>query len=102
LQLDEAANRVQMALAERETEIARLHQEARNLVNASDLSSRLIERLPELAARMPEIHELKVLQTGGGDGAYDGLAQFLARIIALADSLGISLRPQASDASHDG
>ncbi len=102
LQLDEAANRVRMALAERETEIARLHQEARNLVNASDLSSRLIERLPELAARMPEIHELKVLQTGGGDGAYDGLAQFLARIIALADSLGISLRPQASDASHDG
>jgi hypothetical protein len=97
LELEQAANQVRMALAEREADVARRQQEARNLVNTNDLSSRLIERLPELAAHMPEIHELKVLQTGGGDGAYDGLAQFLARIITLADSLGISLGSRTKD-----
>jgi uncharacterized membrane protein YqiK len=97
LELEQATNQVRMALAEREADVARRQQEARNLVNTNDLSSRLIERLPELAAHMPEIHELKVLQTGGGDGAYDGLAQFLARIITLADSLGISLGSRTKD-----
>lgn len=97
LDLDEASNRVRISLAEREAEVARLQQEVRNLIGSTDLSNRLIERLPELAAHMPEIHELKVLQTGSGDGAYDGLAQFMARIVTLADSLGISLRPRAAD-----
>jgi hypothetical protein len=97
LELEQAANQVRMALAEREAEVARLLQETRNIISANDLSSRLIERLPELAAHMPEIHELKVLQTGGGDGAYDGLAQFLARIVTLAESLGISLGSRTKD-----
>lgn len=91
LELDEAANRVKMALAEKEADIARLHQEVRNLVGESDLSSRLIEKLPELAAQMPEIHELKVLQTGSQDGGFDALTQFLARVLATAETLGISL-----------
>jgi flotillin len=93
LELEEAANRVRFALAEREAEIARLNQEVRNLIGSGDLSSRLIEQLPLLAAEMPEVHELKVLQTGG-DGAFDSLSQFVARMIALGDSLGISVRPR--------
>jgi hypothetical protein len=88
---EEAANRVKMALAEQEAEIARLHQEIRNLMNERDLASRLVEKLPELAAHMPEVHELKVLQTGNSDGAFDTLSTFLAKVLALADSLGIPL-----------
>ena len=47
----------------------------------------LVDKLPELAAHMPEVHELKVLQTGSGDGAFDALSNFLARVLAVADRL---------------
>jgi flotillin len=94
LELEQAASQARLALREREVAIERLVQENRNLVNERDLSGRLIAALPELAAHMPDVHELKVLQTGGGDGAFDPLAQFLARMVALADSLGLPLRPR--------
>lgn len=93
LELEEATNRVKLALREREIELTRLQQEIRNLMNERDLTSRLVDKLPELAAHMPEIHELKVLQTGNGEGAFDALPAFLAKILALADSLGIPLTP---------
>ena len=91
LELEEAANRLKLAFMEKEVELGRLQQEIRNLMNQSDLASQFIARLPELAAQMPEIHELKVLQTGQGDGTFDGLAQFVTKMAALAESLGISL-----------
>ncbi len=90
LELESARNRVHLALAEKEAAVARLQQEVRNSISSGDLASRLIERLPELAAEMPEIHDLRVLQTGG-DGSFDALAGFLARITALAQHLGVAL-----------
>jgi flotillin len=87
LELEEASNRVKTAQAEQDVAIERLRQEVRNLIGERDLSGRLIEKLPDLAAHMPEVHELKVLQSG--DGAFDALAVFLARMIALGETLGI-------------
>lgn len=92
LDLEEAANRVKAAMLGQEVEIEGLRQKIRNMISRSDLSGRLIEKLPDLVAGMPEIHELKVLQTGGG--GFDALSQFLAQVLALADSLGIPLRPE--------
>jgi hypothetical protein len=40
---------------------------------------------------MPEIRELKVLHMGDGDGAFDALPTFLAKMLAIADSMGIRL-----------
>jgi flotillin len=91
LELDEAANRVTLALREKEIALTRLQQEVRNLINQTDLLSRLVDKLPEIAAQMPEIQELKVLQTGSGDAAFDTLAAFVTKVLALAESLGISL-----------
>ena len=91
LELQEAANRVTIALAEREAELDRRQQEIRNLISERDLSSRMIEKLPELAAHMPEIRELKVLHMGDGDGAFDALPKFLAKMLAIADSMGIRM-----------
>jgi len=89
LRLEEEQNRVKIELAQREAEIERLQQEIRNLVNDRDLASRLIEQLPELASEMPEIQELRVLQTG--ESGFDSLAAFMAQVRTLAQSLGISL-----------
>ncbi|NNJ09866.1 hypothetical protein EKD04_005960 [Chloroflexales bacterium ZM16-3] len=98
LELQEAADRVRLETAARETEVERVRQEVRNLIGERDLASRLVERLPELAAHMPEIHELKVLQSGG-DGAFDTLPLFLAKLVSVAESLGIDLR-RTSQGDH--
>jgi hypothetical protein len=63
-----------------------------SMLYSPDLLSRLIDRLPEIAAEMPEIRELRVLQTGDSDAAFDALASFIAKIVALAESLGIPLK----------
>ncbi len=91
LALQEATDQVRLATAAREAELDRVRQEVRNLIGERDLARLLVERLPELAAHMPEIHELKVLQSGG-DGAFDALPLFLAKLVSVAESLGIDLR----------
>jgi regulator of protease activity HflC (stomatin/prohibitin superfamily) len=97
LELEEATNRVYFAKQQSEADIARLQQEVRNLANERDIAARLIAQLPDLAAHMPEIHELKVLQSGNGDGAFDALPSFLARMLAVAESMGVRLLPERAD-----
>jgi flotillin len=97
LELEEATNRVKMALLQEQVDVERLRQEIRNLINDHDLASRLVEQLPDLAAQMPAIDELRVLQTGGDEGAFDALATFLAKVLSIAQSLGISLTPTADE-----
>lgn len=91
LELEEAAGQAKIELAKKEVEIARLQQKVGNLANEYNLASQLIARLPELAAHMPEVHELKVLQSGPEAGAFDMLSTFLVKMVALADSLGLPL-----------
>jgi regulator of protease activity HflC (stomatin/prohibitin superfamily) len=98
LQLEEEANRVKLALQEREIELARLRQEVNNLMNERDLLRRLFDKLPELAAEMPEIHELKVLQTGNDDVTFNRLSSFTAKALALAENLGFSLSANRAQA----
>jgi len=99
LELEEKTNQLKLAFQEKELEIARLHQEVRNLVNERALLGRLIEKLPELAAEMPEIHELKVLQTDKGNAAFDTFVSFLAKTLSVAESLGIQWKTGESEQS---
>jgi hypothetical protein len=89
LELEQAAGRLRLEQAEQEVGITRLQQEVRNLVNERDLSQRLIEVLPSLAAHMPAIHELKVLQTGPDGDAFAGLTRFLSTMLGLGEHLGL-------------
>ncbi len=91
LEFEEASGRLKLTLAEGEVAIDRSRQEVRNLIGERALANRLVEQLPELAAHMPEVQELRVLQTGG-DGAFDPLPDFLAKMLAVAEHMGISLR----------
>jgi flotillin len=92
LELEEARNRVNMALQEKKIEIQRGVQEGRNLINESDLLRRLIDKFAEIMAEMPDIHELKVLQTGHGDVTFDVLSALVAKMLAVAEHLGIPLK----------
>ncbi|MGK0290793.1 MAG: flotillin [bacterium] len=73
-------------------DLLRLEQEVHNLTNDQDLLAQFIDILPRIAREMPEIHELKVLQTGGENGTgLDAFTQFLHKALAMADSLGVSI-----------
>ncbi|MBN1430001.1 MAG: hypothetical protein JXB07_16650 [Anaerolineae bacterium] len=89
LEREEAAHRVRRTILESEVEVDRLRQEIRNLANNQDLAARLIEQLPALASSLPQIDELRVLQTGK-DGGFDALAGFLLNIRELARSMGLT------------
>ena len=101
LETEEAAQQLKYSALTRQTEIERLQQETRNLIGERDLANRLVEKLPALAAEMPEIHELKVLQTSGSDGAFDALSTFLTKILALTQTLGIPIVNNSSDTEDD-
>jgi len=88
--LEEASHQLKMAQREKEVEIARLEQENRNLINESDLLRRFIDKSVEIAAEMPDIQELKVLQTG--NETFDAFSAFVAKMLAVAESLGIELK----------
>lgn len=92
LELEERANQLRLEVLRREAEI-------RNLAEDADLMGRLIERLPELAAALPEIKDLHVLQTGSG--SYDALVNFIAQARVIADSLGITWNNREVDTSMD-
>lgn len=96
LELQEAANRIEMELEERKAQIERLRQEIRNLTNEQDLSARFISQLPQIASNMPEIHELKVVQTSNNDG-FDMLTGFVARMLAVAENMGIKLNSSGTN-----
>ncbi len=91
IELAEAEQKLKVQSAEQEAQLARFEQETSNLVNDRALGSQLVASLPEVAAQLPEIHELKVWQTGQADGGLGALAQFLSQVAALAKEAGITL-----------
>lgn len=102
LELEEKTNQVRLALQARELELTRTHQEIRNLVNDRDLLKQFFEKLPDIAAQMPEIDELKILQTGGNDASLDTFAAFVAKMLSLAESFGISLKTEGKEQAESG
>jgi hypothetical protein len=96
LEVEEGRGRLKLQLEEQQVKNERLRQEVRNLTNHLDLFSRLVEKLPFIAAEMPEIKELKVVQAGQGDAWVEGLTGFLGRILAIAQTMGIALPGQVA------
>ncbi|HAO19757.1 MAG TPA: hypothetical protein DCQ37_04230, partial [Desulfobacteraceae bacterium] len=95
-ELEKITNQLKLTIQKQKLENARLYQEIRNSTNERDLLSHLIEKLPELAAQMPDIHELKVFQTDNGNAAVDTFTSFLAKTLSIAESFGISLKKEAA------
>lgn len=89
--MTEADNQQKYRNDELGVKIERMRQEINNLRNERVLVHELIGELPEIAKSLPEIKELKVLQTGGDNGSFDQLSNFLTRILSLAEHLGLKI-----------
>lgn len=89
IELQNATNESRFHQQEFDAQIARLYQEIRNLTNDRDLERLFIEKMPELASHMPDIQEMRVLQTGD---APTSLNAVIGGFITLFDSMRDSLR----------
>ncbi|MBF0225316.1 MAG: hypothetical protein HQK76_07660 [Desulfobacterales bacterium] len=93
LEIEEKTQNLKFAMTQKSIEMERLLQEIKNMVNEKDLFKTLIETLPELAEKMPQIHEFKVFQTGDKDPYFDNFLSIASKIVVFAQSIGISLTP---------
>mgnify|MGYP000882210741 FL=1 len=91
LSLQEAQNKIEFIYTEQMVKFEKARQEIRNIMNGNDILARLIDELPEIAERMPQIQELKVFQTNQNDPVLDSLINFVNKILAVSDTLGIKL-----------
>ncbi|MCP5499423.1 MAG: hypothetical protein H7A25_05940 [Leptospiraceae bacterium] len=66
-----------------------LKQDARNKVNAEQLTLRLIKELPRIAENMPEIKEFRVLQTDKTDPLFDNMASFIQKTLSYIQALKV-------------
>ena len=91
LDAKEKKKRLQMALQEKKMDQERMRQDIRNQINKEDLLRRLIDKSADIAAEMPDIQELKVLQTNHDDINFNSLSTFVTKILAVAENFGIPL-----------
>ncbi len=70
-------------------QIDQKRQEIRNLRNSNDIISQLVEQMPHIAAQMPEIKELKVLQTSANADA-DQIWNFIQKFLFMIQDIQIN------------
>lgn len=97
IEIERLHSETQYQLAIQETEISRLKQEIQNLANNQSILVRWIENLPELAAQMPEIEKLNVLQMGEGE---NNLGQFISQQMALIGMLRNFLKDDSASTNN--
>jgi len=89
IKTQEERQRLEAALEEGRIGLERMRQDIRNVISGNDLMGRLIAELPGIADSLPDVKEMKVVQTGADHHALDALAGFLAKFMTLAETLGI-------------
>lgn len=80
---------LEIKIEEQKVKIERMRQEIQNLKNNQDLFSQLISELPNIASELPNINEMKVIQTGNDDFVVNSLAGFVSKLLSIGDTLGI-------------
>lgn len=80
-----------LSLEKQRIELEKLRHETCSSINENMLLAKLIDQLPALAEAMPEIDELRVIQTGE-DGA-GSIAGLVSQVMAVANTLGLKPTP---------
>jgi hypothetical protein len=90
LKIEEEKQALEIKYEQENAEIEKFRLEIQNLKNNQSLFSELISELPRIAAEMPEIKELKVIQSdGNGDQSLNAMSNFITKILAVGESFGI-------------
>src|SRR5262249_50274561 len=85
--VEDVTRRARAAREERDVELFRRRREAENLLSEEHVRSRLVERLPEIAAALPKPDELRSVSVNG-DGQAAGLVGFLHGVLEALRGTG--------------
>ncbi|MBL8794899.1 MAG: hypothetical protein JNM56_13400 [Planctomycetia bacterium] len=88
LQTETLVHEATAARHERDLGVEKQRRALDNDLSSAHLQAQLIARLPEIAATLPKPDELRSVHIGGDGAPGDGLAGFLASVLALADQFG--------------
>lgn len=91
LKFEEEKQALMAKVEQQKVNIERMRQEIQNLKNNQDLFSQLISELPNIAAELPDVNELKVIQTGDSDYIMNSLGGFISKLMAVGETLGIKM-----------
>ncbi len=97
LKVEEEKRMLEIKLEQQRAEIERFRLEIQNLKNSQVLMSELISELPKIAAEMPKINELKVIQTGNEDQTTSAMTNFIAKILSIGETFGISFNKKKEE-----
>ncbi|HPO48751.1 MAG TPA: SPFH domain-containing protein, partial [Spirochaetota bacterium] len=91
LNREKSIKELEIELETQRINLEKMRIEIGNLVNSNVVFQKLIETLPEIAEKMPEIKDLKIIQTGETEPITGNLTNFIAKFMSLSESLGIKL-----------
>lgn len=91
IELEESKNKLEVSYQSALTKLEKERQDIRNTMSANDLFSQLIQEMPDIAAQLPEIKELKVFQSGGSEGIVENLSGFIQKMLMIAETIGIKI-----------
>lgn len=91
IEKEKAFRGLEIEFEEQRVNIEKMRTEIANLINSNVIFDSLIKKLPEIAENMPEIKDLRVIQTGETDSTLNNITSFITKFISLADSLGIDI-----------
>jgi regulator of protease activity HflC (stomatin/prohibitin superfamily) len=90
LKFEEERRLLELKNEQQKAEIEKFRMEIQNLKNNQVLFGELIAEMPKIAAEMPEIKELKIIQSdGNGDRSLNAMSNFITKILAVGESFGI-------------
>ncbi|MBN2664005.1 MAG: hypothetical protein JXR68_10180 [Bacteroidales bacterium] len=89
LKLDNDKRELETKFETQKVEIEKLRMEIQNLRNEKTLFSELIQQMPNIAAEMPNVESLKVIQSNGNDPLMNSLSTFIEKITSLGENFGI-------------
>jgi flotillin len=92
--MEKKQNELDLLYDQEQAKIEKLKNEAKNIINSNVILTQLIRELPEIAKSMPQIKEMKIIQTNGNDPLFDNILSFLQKIFMLSDNFGSMINDQ--------
>ncbi len=77
--------------------IEELRQQIKNRIGENDILAQLVARLPEIAQAMPEIKDLRIVQTGAQPDFAESLISFVTKILAMAKGVDFGRENPSAD-----
>jgi len=94
---EEEKKQLELKYEQSKAEIEKYRLEIQNLKNNQILLSELIHELPKIAAEMPKVKDLRIIQSSGEDHSLNAISNFVTKMLGIAETFGINMGKKQED-----